>query len=166
VAIAAIVLGLGVVLMWFAVRPTGSAVERGVAAFEAGRLEEAERWFRESADEGSQDPAVWLYLGRIHRRSGRWEAAAAALRTAVDLDPADADVRRELGYLFLDLSRPASAVEQFRRAQELAPDEPLGWIGLIRSLRAAGSAEADAWLSRAPAEVRSALRAGRDTVDR
>ena len=163
---ALLVLGLLAAVVWLAMRSGTQAVDRGVTAFVEGRFEEAELWFTEAADGGSRDPAVYLYLGRIQRRTGRPEQAAESLRLAAELDPADADVRRELGYLFLDLGRPAPAAEQFRRAQELDPTEPLAWIGLIRALRAAGSPEADVWLVRAPEEVRSALRADPDSMSR
>lgn len=142
---------------WLALRPGSPDPEAGAEAFAAGRLEEAERIFRERTEAGSGTVTDRLFLGRILRRTGRFEEAAAALRTAVDADPADADVRRELGWLFMDLGRPAPAVEQFRQALEIDPDEPLNWTGLIRALRAAGDPSADEWLARSPGEVRARL---------
>jgi tetratricopeptide (TPR) repeat protein len=164
--LAIVVVAAGVVAVWLVTRSGTSAVDRGVAAFAAGRIAEAEVWFTEAAGAGSDDPAVYLYLGRIHRRAGRYDQASTALLEAAELDPEDGDVRRELGYLFLDLGRPQSATEQFRRAQELDPTEPLAWIGLIRALRLTGSPEADVWLARAPDEVRAALQADPDGTGR
>lgn len=142
---------------WLALRPGSPDPQAGAEAFAAGRLEEAERIFRERTESGSGTVTDRLFLGRILRRTGRFEEAAAALRTAVDADPADADVRRELGWLFMDLGRPAPAVEQFRQALEIDPDDALNWNGLIRALRAAGDPSADEWLARSPGEVRSRL---------
>jgi len=141
---------------WMVLR--NGAAENGVEAFRTGRLAEAERIFLDR----SKDPAdvtARLYLARIYRRDGRHEEAAAVLREAAEHAPDDADVRRELGYLFLDLRQPALAIEQFRRAREQAPEEPLNWIGLIRALRAVGNPEAEAWVRRAPPEVADAIRA-------
>ncbi len=136
-------------------------MERAVQAFREGRWAEAERLFIERAARDG-DATSLLYLARMYRADGRHEEAADALRRAVEVAPEDADIRRELGYLFLDLDRPDPAIEQFRRAQELGPAESLNWIGLIRALRAAGSPEADEWLARAPVEVREKL--GADSV--
>jgi thioredoxin-like negative regulator of GroEL len=57
----------------------------------------------------------------------------------------------------MDLGRPTAAAQQFDRARELAPENALNWIGLIRALRAAGDPQAEVWLERSPAEVRAAL---------
>lgn len=155
--IAAILVGVGGAAIWLARRGQAPSAEAGVAAFAAGRIPEAEQIFRARTEAGSGDVTDWLFLGRIYRRMGRYQEAGGALRTAVDADPADADVRRELGWLFMDLGRPASAADQFRLAVEQARDEPLNWIGLIRALRAAGDPSAADWLERAPAGVRSRL---------
>jgi tetratricopeptide (TPR) repeat protein len=134
-------------------------VSDGVRAFAEGRVVEAERIFARAAESGTNVTAL-LYLGRIRRLDGRYDEAATALRAASAEAPDDGDVRRELGYLFLDLGRPGPAIEQFKRAQEIEPEEPLAWIGLIRALREAGDAEADEVLRRAPESVRSRMGAG------
>jgi tetratricopeptide (TPR) repeat protein len=154
--LAGLLLLLGGAVWWGLGREAGPA-EQGVAAFRAGQMARAESLFLAASRAHDRDAGLLLYLGRIYRRERRYEEAANALRRAVEMAPADPDVRRELGWLFLELGRPEPAAEQFRRAQELAPAEASGWIGLIRSFRAAGSPEADEWLARAPAEVRAAM---------
>jgi Flp pilus assembly protein TadD len=157
VGVIAIVIATVVVAL---VMSGGSDIERGIQAFQAGDRATAEGVFQQVAREDPENVTASLYLGRIYRRQGRYEQAGTVLLAAVDRAPDDADVRRELGHLFLDLGRPGPAVQQYRRAPELAPDDDLNWIGLIRALRAAGDPAAEDWLRRAPVKVRAALASG------
>lgn len=154
-----VVLALGAVLAALLFRGNGAMAD-GVGAFDAGRLEVAEANFRRALEADERNVTALLYLGRIYRRQGRYQDAADVLQAAVRVEERDADVRRELGYLFLDLNRAPAAVQQFRQAQELDAENHLNWIGLVRALRAAGDPEAERVLQRAPAEVRAALRSG------
>ena len=148
----------GVVVVLLARQLSGpSNMEEGIAAFQQGRLGLAEQHFRAAVQSDEEDVTARLYLGRVFRREGRFEEAAGTLRMAASQAPADADVRRELGHLFMDLGQPESAAKQYRQAQELEPEDRLNWLGLIRSLRAAGDREAEEVLRRAPADVRAAL---------
>jgi cytochrome c-type biogenesis protein CcmH/NrfG len=134
-----------------------SPLERGIEAFAADDHVRAEAHFEDAMRADSTDVEVLLYLGRIYRRDGRLPDAARVLGSAENLAPEDADVRRELGYLFMDLNQPTFAAQQFDRARELEPENPRSWIGLIRALRAAGDPQSEVWLERAPPEVRAAL---------
>src|SRR5690606_17503284 len=120
--VAAAVALLAVVTIFFAVRNRGpSATERGIAAFAADSADAARIHFEEAVRADSGDITALLYLGRVHRRGGRYREAADVLGAAADRAPEDADVRRELGNLFMDLDRPEAAAQQFDRARELAP---------------------------------------------
>lgn len=138
-----------------------SEMEQGVAAFRAGSVGVAEQHFRAALTRDRDNVTARLYLGRILRTQGRYEEAAQQLREAALLAPDDSAVRRELGYLFLALERPTSAVEQFRRAVELDADEPLAWVGLIEALHRADDPSADEWLRRAPSSAQAMIRSGR-----
>jgi len=160
VAIAVLILAAGTA--WVALRDRSPGAAAGIAAFAAGHMVEAEGVFADRVESGAAGVTDWLYLGRIQRRAGRYVDAAASLRTAADLAPSDDDVRRELGWLFLDLDRPGTAAVQFRQAVEIDASEPDNWIGLIHALRAAGDPAADEWLARAPEEARTRMAAGTD----
>jgi len=136
---------------------TADAMDAAVAAFRAGRLAEAEAGFRTVLERDPENVSALLYLARIHRRENRFDAAADRLREAAALAPEDADVRRELGHLFIQLGRTEEGIRQYRRAVELAPEQAANWLALIRALRAIDSPEADEWLRRAPPEVQAAL---------
>lgn len=128
-----------------------------ISAFEAGRMGIAEQDLELLVRDDSANVTAMLYLGRIQRTQGRYAEARAVLQTAAGLAPDDADVQRELGYLFLDLGAPRSAVTRFRLAQELEPESVAGWVGLVRALRAAGDPGAEEVLARAPPEARALL---------
>ncbi|HUH12304.1 MAG TPA: tetratricopeptide repeat protein [Longimicrobiales bacterium] len=135
-----------------------SDLEAGIAAFDRGERVQAavllERWLEDHPD----DPTGLLYMARVERRAGRLGEAAELLERAATAAPSDADVRRELGHLFMELERPAPAARQYERAVELAPEVTLGWVGWVRALRAAGdSARALDVLRRAPDEARAVL---------
>lgn len=140
----------------FVVRSGGGGRD-AVEAFEAGRLDEARAAFDARIGRDSADVTALLYAARIARRQDRPEDAARTLQAAAARAPGDADVRRELGWLFLDLGRPEQAVEQFRLAHEAEPEGERNWIGLVRALRAAGDPGAEAVLEEAPASVRAAF---------
>lgn len=138
------------------VRARGAEGSRGeaIAAFDAGDYAGARAGFESALGSDSSDVTALLYLGRIHRREGRFEEAAAVLHAAAIRAPVDESVRRELGWLFLDLDRPEAAVEQFRQARTLNESDERNWIGLIRALRAAGDPRVDDVLREAPEGVR------------
>jgi tetratricopeptide (TPR) repeat protein len=157
--LAAIVGALLVVIMMLTwVFGRESDLQRGIAAFRQGEAGAAEQHFRTAIGRDDDNVTARLYLARILREQGRLQEAADQLRTAALTAPEDAAVRRELGYLFLDLNRPPSAVEQFRMAVELEPAEPLNWVGLVLALRQANDPTADEWLRRAPAEAQALVR--------
>lgn len=128
-----------------------------IAAFQAGDYSAATQAFETALANDSADVTALLYLARIHRREERPEDAAGLLLTAADRAPDDPDVRRELGWLFLDLERAPAAVEQFEMARAREPEDARNWIGLIRALRAANDPRADEVLREAPAEARAAF---------
>lgn len=151
-AMVLLVVAIGVAVM---LSGRGSELEQGVAAFSDGRPAEAEQHFRAALAQDADNNTARLYLARILRREGRHEEAARLLQAAAAQAPEDAAVRRELGYLFMDLNRPESAAGQFRRAVENDAADPLNWVGLVHALAGSGdSAGAADWLRRAPAEAR------------
>ncbi len=62
----------------------------------------------------------------------------AEFRAALDLDPANTELRRELGYLLLRMDRPREAEPEFRILTEIAPDDLLAATQLGFLLHARG----------------------------
>jgi cytochrome c-type biogenesis protein CcmH/NrfG len=141
-----------------------SAMDQGIRAFEQKRLGIAEQNFRAELDRHPDNVTASLYLGRVLRVEGRARDAGVVLNAARRQAPADADVLRELGHVFMDLKQPASAVIAYRQAQALDPAAVVTWVSLVRALRAAGDPSADLVASRAPREAQNLLRGNRTAV--
>jgi cytochrome c-type biogenesis protein CcmH/NrfG len=135
-----------------------STMDAGVTAFEQQRWGVAEKDFRTVISDHPKDVTARLYLGRVLRVEGRAKEAGEVLNEARKLAPKDADVLRELGGVFMDLNRPATAVTAYRQAQEIDGSDVATWVGLVRALRAAGDPSADEVMRQAPAEAQAKLR--------
>jgi protein O-GlcNAc transferase len=91
--------------------------------FQAGRLEEAERLFRQIAAERPREATVLVNLGSVLHVRGRFDEAAEIIRQAIALRPDFPEAWFNLG-LALELSgKLPQAVEAFRRYQRLRPDD-------------------------------------------
>jgi TolB-like protein/Tfp pilus assembly protein PilF/tRNA A-37 threonylcarbamoyl transferase component Bud32 len=60
-------------------------------------------------------------LSYIDRRQGRWDEAIRNLERAVDLDPRDIEIIRELGGIYLSLRRYGEAIAMYNRVLALEP---------------------------------------------
>src|SRR5688500_2564209 len=85
---------LGMLVIAYAMFFRESGFDRGVAAFQAERWDEAEQLFR-SATEDADDATSHLYLARLYRQQKKFEPAATVLRDAATRFPDDDDVQRE-----------------------------------------------------------------------
>lgn len=82
----------------------------------------------------------------VYRRQGRWAEAVEQLETAVDLNPRDADLHRDLAQTYHAGARFSDADQAYRRALALTPDYfrsairrghvILDWRGTTDTLRA------------------------------
>jgi tetratricopeptide (TPR) repeat protein len=154
-AIAAGVLVLGLLIWGLFFR--ASAMDKGKAAYQAGRYAEAQQIFQQEVDDDVANATAAFYLARLYRRERRFDDAAKVLRRAVDERPQDPALREEFGHLFMDLNQPAAAARRYQEAVEIDPDNARTWVWLIRALRAAGDPTAEATLQRAPDQARALL---------
>lgn len=69
-----------------------------------------------------RDARYYSRLGKLHLDARRFEAAAAAFRTAVEADPENPNSRLNLGLALLRLNQPQAAVEQFEAILQRQPD--------------------------------------------
>lgn len=146
------------ILWWRGGRGESADFAEGVVRFRSGDLRGAEERMRRVAEARPEDPTPRLFLARIRRRGGDPEGAIRELRIGLAASPRDAGLHRELGFLLLEAGEAESATERFRTAIALEPDAAEGWMGLVRSLRAAGRPDAaERVIARAPPGVRSLL---------
>jgi serine/threonine protein kinase/tetratricopeptide (TPR) repeat protein len=109
----------------FRVRPDGSDVHLarawhlywGYRDYDAA-LAEVER----ARPSLPNDPWVFQLIGYIRRRQGRWDEATRNLERALDLDPRNFNLLRQIAILYDDLRRYADQQAILDRALALRPD--------------------------------------------
>lgn len=122
------------------------ALERGLAAQQAGRKEEAVLCYRRAIRQNPGLAPAHFNLGQLLRERGEYAEAAICFEGAARLRPNAADAWINLGAMLEKSNRPGAAVEVYRRAAECAPDDPSPPYNLGNALMAmgdpAGAAEA------------------------
>ncbi|MCD4689847.1 UbiA family prenyltransferase [bacterium] len=101
----------------------------------------ASRAFSHALRAGQPDIPARLRLGEAFLAVGRMDEARAELRTAADRRPSSAQAHDALGKFYNVSREPNLAAEQFARAVELAPNEPVFWNNLGVAEREAGRFE-------------------------
>lgn len=145
-----IALGLAAGAYWYFTRDTAGALERGVAAYSAGRREEAKGEFEKAVRDEPTQALPHVYLARIAREEGDGATALRELQTAIRLEPSNAVAQREMGSHLLAAGNPELARSFYVRAIRLDPNDKAaqGFLGcaLVRLGRVA---EARAFFARA-----------------
>jgi tetratricopeptide (TPR) repeat protein len=81
---------------------------------------------------------AWYFKGQHEAKLGRWDAVEESWRTAVVLDPTDAEFRFRFGSLLFARAKFDLAAEEFRKAYELDPRSLSNATMLSRTLRISG----------------------------
>ncbi len=93
----------------------------------SGRREEALRYLEQAAGGLPDRPRVHYNRGLLLAQMGRDEAAEAALRTALQLEPAGIDYLYALIDFYARRNRPEEALELARRMIEAHPGNRMGY---------------------------------------
>lgn len=127
-----------------------------------GREEEARR--REAAYHArhADKAAGWIVRGRLHFEDDEPDAAVEALRKAVELNPLDPTIHRELGLALVVAGRVDDGVAELDRAADLDPQDPEAPFHAVMALYDAeryeeATARIDAMLIPHPWHGRAAL---------
>lgn len=100
---------------------------RVYACLQHGQLSEAERLLLSLLHQFPQAPAVHRAHAAIAQAKRDMPLAVAAMRTAVELAPDDAQLHLELGQTLGAAGDPQAAVTEFLQAAALQPDLPGAW---------------------------------------
>lgn len=104
------------------------------AGAEAERLQAMERQARDLETFLAANPATpeaWVQLANLRFDLQLFDGAAEAYARYLELAPANPDVLTDLGVSYRMVGRHQDALEQFRRARELAPDH---WKALFNEV--------------------------------
>jgi len=104
--------------------------------FQAGRLDEAERLFRQFLAVNPRHADSLHLLGVIAYQTGRHDLAADLIMKAIAINPREASLQSNLGNLLLQQGRLDEAVACYRKAIELKPDFSEALNNLGNALRA------------------------------
>jgi tetratricopeptide (TPR) repeat protein len=115
-----------------------SEFDTGVAAVEAGRLDDAEKAFQEVLFKGGKAAFVYNNLGIVYQMKGDQTAAIKQFREAIRLQPDYAAPRILLGASLLAVGKPEEAAVELERAVEMQPDELAARLQLARAYRRTG----------------------------
>lgn len=100
------------------VRHVAARINLGRLLHEAGRLEEAQRVYREALRECEPDPTLYFNLGVLLEDSARGHEAIEAYLQALTTDPDFADAHYNLARLYETLGKPQHAIRhlgEYRR---------------------------------------------------
>ena len=105
--------------------PTATAAEalfqQGIEAHRAGRLDDAERLYRQTLAIDSGHAPALVHLGLIAQAHRSLDAAEALLKRALDLQPRLAEAHFHLGNLYRACGQTADAERCYRAAIDCAP---------------------------------------------
>jgi predicted TPR repeat methyltransferase len=110
----------------------------GVAHYEAGRLEAAERDFAAALALAPGRPSVLTNLGAVRLKLGRAGEALAVLQEAVGREPDNAEALGHCGTAFAELGHMPEALAMFDRALALRPAAAALWTYRGNVLKALG----------------------------
>lgn len=103
------------------------------------RRDEAKKWLDEAAAVASRDDGVQLALAVFHVTGQDYVAAEAALKRAVELNPANLRARLDLADLYANfLRRPSDAIAGYRAAIAIDGKHAGAHHGLATTLAAVG----------------------------
>ena len=113
----------------------------GVAHYEAGRLEQAERQFAAALSLAPGRPSVLTNLGAVRLRLHRAAEALPLLQEAVEQEPGNAEALAHCATALAELGHTAEALAMFDRAVASGPQPAAGWMFRGSVLRELGRAE-------------------------
>jgi predicted TPR repeat methyltransferase len=128
----------------------------GVAHYEAGRLEQAERNFAGALALAPGRPSVLTNLGAVRLKLGRTEEALAVLEEAIEREPGNAEALGHCGTALAELGRTSQALACFDRALAIDARPAALWTLRGSALMELGRRE------QAAASYREALARGGD----
>ena len=120
---------------------TEERYSRAVRCHSAGRLDEAERLYREILDANPRHSDSLHLLGVLALDAGKFDEALELIGNALEISPCHVAARLSLGNALLRSSRVADAVAAYKRVVELKPDLAEGHFNLGNALQLLGRLE-------------------------
>ena len=97
-------------------------IQQAVTAHHEGKLEEAERLYREILKIDFFHPDIHNNLGIIMQSYGKLDKAEVSFKKSIELNPNNAEVYRNLGNILINLGKLEEAEISYKKAIELKPN--------------------------------------------
>jgi protein O-GlcNAc transferase len=130
---------------------TRQALEQAIQHQQAGRLTEAEKFYRQILTDQPRHAQACYHLGKIAQQRGELSAAVDLFRRAIAAKPSESTFYNSLGVVFMSQRRLDESIATFRTLLELNPDYAPAYNNLGIALHTNGQ------LQEAAAEFRRAL---------
>ena len=117
-------------------------VDIGETHHKAGRLQDAEAYYRKALDLDPSHPGALYYLANITFADGRFDAANALLEELLREEPADAEAWHLLGMIAMQRQDGRQASEYFKKALTLQPNYVQAHFSLGNALASQGNIDA------------------------
>jgi ribosomal protein S12 methylthiotransferase accessory factor len=102
-------------------------------------------------------PSIYVHLGNVHKELGDYQAAAAAFRQALELDPHLKEAHHFLGFCFFKLEEYQQAVACFERVIELDHGSAIDYANLGINLQRLGHRKEAAYVLKQALELDASL---------
>jgi protein O-GlcNAc transferase len=138
---------------------------------QAGRLQEAERIYRQVLSAEPSHPQALHLLGLLNYEAGKSAIAVAFISRAIAIEPRIPSFHHNLGAALQAQGRLDEALASYRQALAIRPDSPQAHSNLLTTLqfvpgpRAALVAEARAWGARHAEPLTAGVRPHRNRAD-
>lgn len=96
-------------------------LEHAVASHQAGKLPEAERFYRAVLETSPNQFDALHYLGLLQAQRGSHAEAQQLIRQALDANPQSAEANANLGNVLLEVNRAEDALAFFRKSLAIQP---------------------------------------------
>ncbi len=100
----------------------------GCSLYDRGLYDKAIYCWQKTLDLDESHPEVQIRIAEAFWGKGEFEAARQHYLTGLRQDPGNTETLLDLGDLLMEMGRTEEAGEKFRRAIELAPEEPAGYF--------------------------------------
>jgi serine/threonine-protein kinase len=118
----------------------GNYNRKGIFHLRRGQLESAKAAFRNVIEVNPESSTGYNNLATVHIMAGELDQAEPLLLAAARIEPSG-HVYDNIGFIYYSTDRLEKAAEQFAKAVELRPKEPLSWGNLADAYRRLGRGE-------------------------
>jgi hypothetical protein len=113
-------------------------IDRGVAAGQANRFDQAEEFLRAAIAVDPNHPFAYLNLAVALQAQLKLNEALDAVGRSIELAPNESNPQQARGRILMSLNRVPEAIDAYRRALQIAPDDPESHGLLARALLISG----------------------------